>query len=279
MARHVHACSGVRMSNFLGDESPSMPSPVSVIVPHYNEEESLPRLAAKLADLRHRLTPDYELEIVLVDDGSAKPTAELIDRCFRALPKVVRVAHDRNRGLGAAIRTGVQLATGDIVCMLDADCTYEPVGVLKLLAALEESGADIAIGSPYHPEGGVENARPWRLFISKCASRLYARVCSRKLYTYTSMMRAYRRPVLDGLEFESDGFVAVTEILLRVLQRRFRVVEVPLVLRSRVTGVSKMRVMRTTIAHLRLMAKALSWRLFEQRPAVKQISAKQGVWS
>jgi len=249
-----------------------MPSRVSVIVPYLNEEEGLPRLSAKLTELRRQLTSAYELEIVLVDDGSRNPNPELLNRCFGSQPNVVRVAHDRNRGLGAALRTGMQHTSGDIVCMLDADCTYEPVGVLKLLEALEGNSADIALGSPYHPQGGVENAQPWRLFISKFASRLYAQVCSMKLYTYTSMMRAYRRPVLEGLEFESNGFVAVTEILLRALQRGARVVEVPLVLRSRVTGVSKMKVMHTTLAHLRLMLKALGWRLSQTRPAVKSLS-------
>ena len=227
---------------------------VSVIVPFYNEEEGIPSLAERLTRLDHSLSDEYEMEFVLVDDGSQDNGMKIARRLlFARLPRVVYGRHEHNRGLGAAIRTGFSLATGDIFVSLDSDCTYDPMDVPKLLAMLEKHQADIATGSPYHPDGGVENVVPWRLLLSKGASFLYRCICPCKLYTYTSMMRAYRRHVVESTPFESDGFAAVTEILLEASFRRFQIVEVPLILHTRKTGVSKMKVARTIGMHLQLM--------------------------
>lgn len=159
------------------------------------------------------------------------------------------------------MRTGFTQASGDILTAIDSDCTYDPLEIPKLLDGLERNDADVATASPYHPHGGVENVIGWRLFLSKGASWMYRLVCASKLYTYTSMMRAYRRCVIENVSFESDGFAGVTEILLRASQQGYRIVEVPMVLRSRVTGVSKMKVARSMRMHLHLMARALAWRI------------------
>jgi dolichol-phosphate mannosyltransferase len=254
-----------------------MPTTVSVIAPLFNEEKGLPLLAEKLAALRHQLAPKYELECVLVDDGSLDRTQEAVQQCFADTPNVVKAGHDRNRGLGAAMRTGFRNASGRIVCTIDADCTFEPLEIPKLLAALEATGADIAVGSPYHPQGGVENVVPWRLALSQGASRLYRRICRSNLYSYTSLMRAYRRPVVERISFESDGFVAVTEVLLRALREGYRVVEVPTVLRRRVTGASKMNVLRNILAHLALASRALGWRVFHSQPLPNRPESRGGV--
>lgn len=254
-----------------------MPIRVSVIAPLFNEEQGIPRLAEKLGELREQLRPKYELECVLVDDGSGDQTGEAVERCFRNMPQIVKVAHDCNRGLGAALRTGFRNATGSIVCAIDADCTFSPLELPKLLAAMEEENADIVTGSPYHPRGGVENVVPWRLFLSQGASKIYRVICPGKLYSYTSLMRAYRREVVERVSFESDGFVAVTEILLRALHEGYKVVEVPTVLRRRATGVSKMNVARNILAHLVLATRVLRWRFLPPSPPPSGLHPKQNV--
>jgi dolichol-phosphate mannosyltransferase len=254
-----------------------MPIRVSVIAPLFNEEQGIPRLAETLAKLRDQLRPKYELECVLVDDGSRDQTSEVVERCFRNTPHIVKVAHDCNRGLGAAMRTGFRNATGSIVCTIDADCTFNPLELPKLLTAMEEGNADIATGSPYHPQGGVENVVPWRLFLSQGASKIYRVICRGKLYSYTSIMRAYQRDVVERISFASDGFVAVTEILLRALNEGYKVVEVPMVLRRRATGVSKMNVGRNILAHLVLASRVLLWRFLPPGPPASGLHPKQNV--
>ena len=240
---------------------------VSVVIPFYNEVDGLPGLAVKLLGLADELLPRYELECVLVDDGSQDGSGLEARRCFAGFSHAIFAKHACNRGLGAAMRTGFAHATGDIVVPIDSDCTYNPQEIPKLLEALEEDDADIATASPYHPQGGVENVVAWRLFLSRGASWMYRGVCASKLYTYTSMMRAYRRAVVENVGFEADGFAGVTEILLRASYQGYRIIEVPMVLRSRATGVSKMRVARSMEMHLRLMARAFAWRFAYSMPS------------
>lgn len=234
---------------------------ISVVVPLYNEEMGVSRLAQRLVCLREAMSPRHDVEFVLVDDGSKDQTIMRVKEHLEQIPGTELLVHGRNRGPGAAMRTGFEGAKGDVICLIDADCTFDPMDVPRLIEALEADGVDIAIGSPYHPQGGVENVVPWRLLISRACSLLYRSVTGSRLFSYTSFLRAYRRRVVQTVCFESDGFEAVTEVLLRALSQGYRAVEVPVVLRRRVAGTSKMNIFRTTLAHLRLAATALTWRV------------------
>jgi dolichol-phosphate mannosyltransferase len=238
---------------------------ISIVVPLYNERDGVPMLAETLSQLAARLAPQYELECVLVDDGSQDGTTEEASKYFAWSSLVVLVKHECNRGLGAAVRTGFGKASGDVVCTIDSDCTFDPLQIPRMLEVMDQQKVDIVTASPYHPEGGVENVPPWRLLLSRGASILYRRICACKLYTYTSLMRLYRRPVIETVAFSSDGFAATTELLLRASHHGYKVAEIPMVLRSRVMGVSKMKVMYTIRTHLALMTRALWWRVFDRK--------------
>jgi dolichol-phosphate mannosyltransferase len=234
---------------------------ISVVAPLYNEKDSIPILAQTLSRLAARLIPEYELECVLVDDGSSDGTTDEAKKYFASFPRVVLVKHERNRGPGAAVRTGFGKATGDVICTIDSDCTFDPLKIPSMLKLLDDQRADIVTASPYHPDGGVENVPPWRLLLSRGASAIYRRLCTCKLYTYTSFMRAYRRRVIETVAFEGDGFAAFTEMLLRAGLQGYKIVEIPMVLKSRAVGTSKMKVMYTIRTHFALMARALWWRI------------------
>jgi dolichol-phosphate mannosyltransferase len=238
---------------------------ISVVAPLYNEKDSIPILAQTLSRLAARLIPEYELECVLVDDGSSDGTTDEAKKYFASFPRVVLVKHERNRGPGAAVRTGFGKATGDVICTIDSDCTFDPLKIPSMLKLLDDQRADIVTASPYHPDGGVENVPPWRLLLSRGASAIYRRLCTCKLYTYTSFMRAYRRRVIETVAFEGDGFAAFTEMLLRAGLQGYKIVEIPMVLKSRAVGTSKMKVMYTIRTHLALMTRALWWRISNQK--------------
>jgi dolichol-phosphate mannosyltransferase len=170
------------------------------------------------------------------------------------------------------VRSGFAKATGDYVCTIDSDCTFDPLRIPQMIELLNAQKLDIITASPYHPKGGVENVPGWRLLLSRGASVLYRRVSSCKIYTYTSFMRVYRRRVIDTVAFEGNGFAAFTEMLLRAAQQGYKIGEIPMVLRSRATGVSKMRVMYTVRTHLVLMAKALWWRISDRQTSPRTLA-------
>jgi dolichol-phosphate mannosyltransferase len=224
---------------------------VTILVPIFNEEDGIAQLKAKLQALQGLLQADYDLEFIFIDDGSSDQTVPRLREAFRNAEIPARVIeHGVNRGVGAAFRTGFLAADGDSICTIDADCSYSPEGLQQLLAALRSSGADIAVASPYHPQGGVEGVAAWRLVLSKGCSLLYRLLSPLKLYTYTSIFRAYRGEVVRSVQFRGDGFVSASEILIAAGRLGYTVTEVPMVLRSRAVGRSKMKILRTVISHL-----------------------------
>jgi dolichol-phosphate mannosyltransferase len=174
--------------------------------------------------------------------------------------QVSLLRHERNRGLGAALRSGFRAATGARVVTTDSDGTYRFADIPGLLACLD-GGADLATASPYHPAGRVVGVPPARLLLSQAASLLYRLLVDRRIHTYTSLFRAYRRTVLEQVTFASDGFLGGTELLVKARLRGFKVAEYPATLSVRQMGVSKLRLGRTIRAHLQFQARLLLLRL------------------
>jgi dolichol-phosphate mannosyltransferase len=233
---------------------------ISIIVPVFNEEAGIDYLSVRLAAVR-KLWPDRPVEFIFVDDGSSDETIAALRRVFANRPECAIVCHENNRGVGAAFRTGFGRAKGDILCTIDADCSYGPENLRLLVDALEREGADIAVASPYHPDAGVENVPRWRLMLSRGCSQLYRWTSPVRLYTYTSVFRAYRRRVFERVEFAEDGFVSAVEILIRAAEQNFRITEVPMTLQARKFGTSKMKVLRTIRQHLSMLRKSATRRL------------------
>jgi dolichol-phosphate mannosyltransferase len=237
--------------------APSERRQLAVVVPCFNEAESLANLATGLARLRAAVAGTYDVEFVLVDDGSRDGTWDLLRKRFADDPEVRLIQHARNCGIAAAIATGIREATAEVVASLDADCTYEPTQLVELLKRMTD-GVDVVVASPYHPAGRVVGVPRWRLALSRFASRLYGLVMRNRLQTYTSCVRVYRRSAVADLRLSHGGFVGIVELLWHVDRRGGRILECPAVLTLRATGQSKMRVARTALAHLRFLA-ACGW--------------------
>ena len=226
---------------------------VSIVVPMCNEEESIEILRQKLELLQRRLCPSFSVEYCLVDDGSTDRTWELMPSAVPAGGSTVMCRHIGNRGLGAALRTGIEASSGSIVCTIDADCSYPPENLCQLIDMVVSLSADVVVASPYHPQGGVVGVKPWRILLSRQCSHLYRLLSPLKLYTYTSIFRAYRGPVARRIRFKSDGFLSAVEMLLSAESMGCSIAEVPMVLKARAAGTSKIRIVRTMRAHFGLM--------------------------
>jgi dolichol-phosphate mannosyltransferase len=232
----------------------SAPLGVSVVVPMFNEREVVPSLVASLDKLDRDFAGRYDFEFILVDDGSRDETVALLAAATAGRPNCRIVRHGANRGIGAAIQTGLRAASHDIVASMDCDGSYDPA-LLGELIPLLGPGVDLVTASPYHVAGAVENVPLWRLRLSRLASQLYGIVCWHKLSCYTSCFRVYRKSTVAPIELANEGFVGVAELLCAVLHRGGGVVEHPAMLRSRIAGVSKMRVFRASLGHLKLMSR------------------------
>ncbi|MCA8942942.1 MAG: glycosyltransferase family 2 protein [Planctomycetes bacterium] len=245
----------------------SPPGSLSIVVPVYQESAGIPALERALRAFEADESRVRRLQVVLVDDGSTDGSGELLRQSFGGWPNATVVAHAHNLGLGAALETGAAVADGDYVAWFDSDLTYPPE-LLGRLAAELDLGADVALASCYHPDGGVDGVPAWRLALSRAASAVYSRLTGGVLHTYTSMVRAYRRETLDACSSTREGFLAVTEVLLRALRAGKRCVEVPAVLARRRAGQSKMRIVGVALGHLGLVASLKLGKLNPPRPRV-----------
>lgn len=245
---------------------------VSVVVPLFNERECVDCLVASLAKVERELVGRYEFEFLLVDDGSSDGTVGLLQAAVGARDGYRLIEHGDNRGIAAAIGTGIQAARHEVVVSMDCDGSYDPLLMGELIPHLTP-GVDLVTASPYHRAGGVENVPLWRLRLSRLASQLYGVACRHKLSCYTSCFRVYRRSAVVEIELENHRFVGVAELLCKVLQQGGTVVEHPALLRSRIAGQSKMRVVRASLGHLRLISKVLADRF--RTPAASAAHRRQ----
>lgn len=238
---------------------------LSIVVPCCNEVDNVPKLAAELMPVAAELARTQSVEVVFVDDGSTDGTWLALHSAFgegRA-PAGVAVCFERhpvNRGLGAAMRTGFQASSGALVVSTDADGTYKFDTIPGLLACFQPD-VDIVTASPYHPGGGIQDVPAYRIVLSQGASALYRVLVDWRVHTWTCLYRGYRREVLDRITFESDGYLAGTELMVKAMLAGFRVAEFPAVLFSRVAGASKAKLIRTIRAHLEFQGKVLWHRL------------------
>ncbi|MGE0823128.1 MAG: glycosyltransferase [Candidatus Binatia bacterium] len=253
-------------------------TPVSVVVPCFNEELVLPYLANTLRSVETTLGTEYDLHFIFVDDGSSDDTWNSLQQLFGGRADCTVVRHPQNRGVAAAILTGLRLAQTELVTSIDCDCTYDPHELKNMLPLLTEE-TDLVTASPYHPQGKVLNVPSWRLSLSKAASFLYRCVLPQKLYTYTSCFRVYRKSTIASLELHEQGFLGITEIVGQLGLCGARLVEYPAVLEVRVLGHSKMKVCRTILGHLRLLSRLLLQRTRQRCgfPLVQPLSPESAV--
>ncbi len=241
---------------------------VTLVIPCFNEEESIPFLVNTLRQLRDLLSENgYNLEVIFVDDCSTDSTPGMLRQTYGDDPLVRIIRHENNRGVAAAIMTGIRASNSEVVCSIDCDCTYDPYEVVPMLKRFGPE-VDMITASPYHPEGGVRNVPGWRLLLSKGAAFAYRLVLRSNLSTYTSCFRVYRKTAVANIEIENGGFLGVAEMLGKLDLLGGRIIEYPTCLNIRLFGFSKMRTIRTIFGHLRLLCKFSLMRIFRKAPGI-----------
>ena len=246
------------------------PNPlVTIIIPCYNEEDSIPSLVERLRVLVES-QPDWE--VLFVNDGSRDATGRILDQasCKFAWARVAH--HKTNLGLGAGIRTGFSNTEAPYICTIDSDGSYPPETLPQFIELLR-SGADIVTASPWHPGNQKADGGLHRIILSRGVSWCYRLVTRSDHYTYTALFRAYRREVIENVKFESNGFPAVTELLIRAIAKGYRLVEVPMPLIPRERGESKMSFGTAIRGHLKLLAQAPKWMRSERDKILQPATA------
>ena len=198
-----------------------MPVTLSVVMPVYNEARTIAAAIERVL----KAPVDLAKEIIVVDDASTDGTRQLLENMPSG--EIRLVFHDVNRGKGAAIRTGVAHATGDIILIQDADLEYDPRDYPLLLEPLLEDHADVVFGNRFH--GGPHRVLYfWHYAANRLLTLLTNLLTGLNVTDMEVGYKVFRRDVLRRLTLTSDRFGFEPEVTVKVAKLGCRVYEVPI---------------------------------------------------
>ena len=193
---------------------------LSVVMPVYNEYRTAQKSIAKV------LATPFDLELIIVDDGSKDGTRPLLDRLAAQHPQIRLFKQPKNQGKGAAVRFGIEQATGDVVLIQDADLEYDPADYKQLLHPIQEGRADVVFGSRFlHGERRV--LYYWHSLGNSVITMLSNFFTNLNLTDIETCYKAFRREVIQNLVLENDRFGFEPEVTAKLAKSPCVIYEVP----------------------------------------------------
>ena len=212
---------------------------LSVVIPVYNEAQNLEKLVQKV------LRVPIDKELIIVDDGSTDGTAEILrTRVAGLAPNILWNVHTKNQGKGAAVRTGLTMATGEILIVQDADLEYDPADFVPIVSKFDDPAIHVVYGSRFQNVNRYLFIWHWFcnrflgahyeirylhhflgiLFLNFLANTLYRARITDEATCY----KAFRREVLDQFELKCTGFEFCPEVTAKVRKAGYAITEVPI---------------------------------------------------
>jgi len=192
---------------------------LSVVIPVYNERTTVETLLARVQ------STGLADEIVVIDDGSGDGTRDLLQQIASRTPGLRLILQPRNLGKGAAVRAGIQAATGDLILIQDADLEYDPRDYPTLLAPILDGRAEVVYGSRFL--GGARRSTMfWHMVANQLLTLMTNILYNSILTDMETGYKLFRREVIQALPLRSSRFDIEPEITAKLLKRRVRVFEV-----------------------------------------------------
>ncbi|HKH99174.1 MAG TPA: glycosyltransferase family 2 protein [Candidatus Sulfotelmatobacter sp.] len=193
---------------------------LSVVMPVYNERATLRQVVERV------LSVGLEIELLCVDDGSSDGSREILNDVQKQWPQVRVFLQPSNMGKGAALRRGIQEATGAYVIIQDADLEYDPNDYHKLLGPLESGQADVVYGSRFLGGGPHRVLYYWHSVGNWLLTLLSNMLTNLNLTDMETCYKVFRREVIQAIRLEEDRFGFEPEVTVKIAKRQLRVYEV-----------------------------------------------------
>ena len=208
---------------------------LSVIMPAYNEEKTIEQIIEKVMEAG---IPGIQKELIVVDDGSTDRTANIVRRIQSRHANLYLLSHPENRGKGAAVRTGVDKADGNIIIIQDADLEYEPEDYLTCITPILEKRAKVVYGSRMLIKDQQRGRFDFFLggLVVTCVTNI---LFSCRLTDEPTCYKTFDADFVKGIQFKGNRFEWEPEITARILKRGEKIIEVPIHYRPRKKGEGK----------------------------------------
>lgn len=223
---------------------------ISVVVPMRDEGENVRPLADEIYEfIRGNDRMDF-VEVIFVDDNSEDDTYDQIKLSSAKFPLIRAIRLNGEGGKGAAIKAGIREARGEIVVTMDGDLQHSPRWIPGLVRAITEDGLDLVVAA--RMDG---NYSPYRRALSRAFSWILNALFGLRLTTPNEGFKAFRRSAVSKLNISANGFDFDIELLVKAKRAHLRIGEVPIILRSRLHGSSKVRTLEVIPLFLYRMVK------------------------
>ncbi len=207
---------------------------LSIVIPCYNERDNIENIVKLVLD-----APVQNKEIIVVDDKSTDGSSEIIDKVIAPMVSQV-VHHEVNGGKGAALRTGFQHATGDIVIIQDADMEYDPADYPKVCEPILTRKTEVCYGSRFLAKTGrVEKEYRANHLANAFLTRLSNLFTRQKLTDMETCYKAFKREVIQSVDIKENRFGFEPEITAKISDQGIRIAEVPISYRPRTVAEGK----------------------------------------
>jgi glycosyltransferase involved in cell wall biosynthesis len=232
----------------MADSDRAVPPSLSVFFPAYNDSATIASLVITAVQSASKLTPNYE--VIVVNDGSSDATARILGELARVYPHLKIVTHPVNRGYGGALRSGFETASKDVVFYTDGDAQYDP-SELELLWQKMTPGVDLVNGYK------ISRSDPWhRIIIGRVYHHAVKMMFGLRVRDVDCDFRLLRRSIFERVRLEKNSGVICLEMMKKIQDAGFGIVEVPVHHYHRAHGQSQFfnfrRVIRTGVDVLKL---------------------------
>lgn len=200
----------------------SSPKTLSLVIPCYNEERSLVACVKRVLAIA---TPELKLELIIVDDCSTDKSLSIARELAAHHPEITILHHEKNRGKGAALRTGFTHATGDFVGIQDADMEYDPQEFHTLLQPMLKEKADVVFGSRYLRTDSRRVLYFWHTWMNKALTTASNMFTNLDITDMETCYKLFRREIIQAIDLKEDRFGFEPEVTAKVAQIRCRVYE------------------------------------------------------
>jgi len=198
---------------------------LSIIIPVFNEEETIAQVIDRVKDLK---IPSVEKEIIVVNDGSTDKTLDRIKN-----KNIIFLTHSRNKGKGAAVKTGIEKSTGEYIVIQDADLEYDPKDIIRLLDKVQKKEAEVVYGTRLNrlPNFLEDEKKP--LFLLHYFGNRFLSLVTSVFYGQwlTDMETCYKlfpKKAVAGMRLNAKRFDFEPEITSKLLRRGYRILEIPI---------------------------------------------------